>query len=264
MPPRRLFAVTCLAVAAGTPTLLGQTPPPAATTMPAPTPAPAADCCPPPCPVKTLCDHFKGAPAHGCAAAPAPKITVVVPPPQVVFRPAGAPAPCAAGPLCAKRPAVPAAPLAAAPVAQQPYLVPQVSYTVQPVVTWQAVPTVSYGVVGGPAPPIAAPYMAAPAAPWLPCPTADVDTVVRLIKLLKELAGGGLGTAPDPANADAARLIKELDVAIKQTRQDLLELSTANHNNIAAVVEALKADTKIDQKTKDSLPKLVPVGPVKK
>jgi hypothetical protein len=142
---------------------------------------------------------------------------------------------------------------------QQPYLVPQVSYAWQPVVTMQAVPTVSYGVAAGP---VAAPYMSA--APWLPCPASEVDTVVRLIKLFRELTGGGLGTSPDPANADAARLIKELDAAIKQTRQDLLELSTANHNNIAAVVEALKADTKLDQKTKDSLPKLVPVGPVKK
>jgi hypothetical protein len=137
------------------------------------------------------------------------------------------------------------------------------SYMMQPVVSMQAVPTVSYGVVAGPPPqvaaaPVAAPcFPAAPAAPWLPCPTSDIDTVVRLIKLLKELTGVGLGT--DSANADTTKLIKELDAAIKQTKQDLYDLSSANHNNIAAVIEALKADTKIDQKTKDSLPKLTPV-----
>jgi hypothetical protein len=276
MRSRPLFAASCLALAVGTSSLFGQPTPsslpvPAAAPIPPASPTPAgADCCAPaPCPVKSFCDHFKGAPAPSCAPQPIPKITVVVPPPQVVFRPASTAGPCGAGHACVKRPAAPVAPPAAPPTAPQSYLVPQLSYALQPVVSMQAVPTVSYGVVAGPVPPVAAPYPAAPAVPAAfcpPCPTSDVDTVVRLIKLLKELAGVGLGTGlgTDSPNADTAKMIKELDAAIKQTRQDLYDLSSANHNNIASVVEALKADTKIDQKTKDSLPKVVPVGPVKK
>src|SRR5258708_6176863 len=97
-----------------------------------------------------------------------------------------APAPAATAPAPDCNP--PATPPAAG---QQSYLVPQMSYTMQPVVTMQAVPTVTYGVVTGPAPPAAVPYLVPPYAAAPPaaipgiCPSlSDVESILKLLKAL--------------------------------------------------------------------------------
>lgn len=278
---RSAFALPGFALTLCSANLMGQT---AATPAPASPPTVTAvptECCPPkscePCPIKSFCDHFKCAPINKCASAPAPQITVIVPPPKVVYK-----TPCApktpAPPLAPRTAAPPAAPTAAT----QPYLVPQMTYTMQPVVTMQAVPTMSYGVVHGPAQPVgavpyaaaplAAPYpaapLAAPTAPQCPpCPPAaplspfgDVEAVVKVIRLLKEVSG--LGTPANDSGTDLSKSIAsldaKLDAEILKTRKDLLELSAANRDRVLKVVEALEASRNLDEQTKVKLRELLP------
>jgi hypothetical protein len=140
--------------------------------QPAPTlPTPSvADECPTVCLPKPCCSglfHKRSptacAPCEKTVTTPAPKITVIVPPPEVVFRTAPAPAASAAHvctkcPHCAKVAAAPSpAPVYAAPApvyaappqvyaAPPPVMVPQMSYQMVPTVSMQAVPTMTYGV----------------------------------------------------------------------------------------------------------------------
>jgi hypothetical protein len=62
-----------------------------------------------------------------CAKKHAPGVTVIVPEPEIIYR----------------------QPVARAAAAPAPVYVPQISYSMQPVMTMQAVPTVSYGLAAG-------------------------------------------------------------------------------------------------------------------
>jgi hypothetical protein len=154
----------------------------------------------------------------------------------------------------------------------------------QPVMTMQAVPTVSYGVIHGPAQPVGAvpfaaaptaapfapyaaplaPYVAAPAAPQAPAapvsPLGDIDAVVKLIRLLKEVSGLGAPSNDGCAdlNKQIAALDAKLDAEILKTRKDLLELSAANRDRVLKIVEALDNSRSIDEATKTKLRELLP------
>ena len=173
MQHRTRTVLSCLAIVLGVSTGRGQP------VLPPPSPCPPQDC-PKVClPKPSCCGLFKK-PAHTCAAcektltAPAPKITVIVPPPVVEFR--TVPAPAASAPVCAKAPvctkvaapvptyAAPQPVYAAPPLvyaapapfyAAPPVMVPQMSYQMVPTVSMQAVPTMTYGT--NPLPPCAAP-----------------------------------------------------------------------------------------------------------
>jgi hypothetical protein len=144
---------------------------------------------------------------HGPVATP--KITVIVPPPEVVVRSAPAAAPCGPvctkGPLCHKAAAPVAAPRpVAAPTyaAPAPVLVPQLSYQMMPVVSMQPVPTMTYGLAAA-AP--AVPYSAPPPVSYgaVPCaqpPATGCGAPGQF----------GLGSASRDLDAEISRIKSEL------------------------------------------------------
>jgi hypothetical protein len=252
----RPVLVLCLAVTIGGADSRAQE----AAATPAPTPAdPCATPCPPkPChPCLTKWNLFKC--LHPAKCAPAPKVTVVVPQPEVIVRQAP---PKAAPP----RAAVPPAP----PTQQTvPFLVPQTTYSMVPVVTMQAVPTVSYQVVHGTVPaqgfapvPAAAPVPVAPAA-LPPCSDAEF---ARLMKTLAAAKGAArdCDTSKEftpKALADAhAALDAELKAEIARL-EDMIKRSTLTlADQTRAAIDGLRGETynkdEVDKKFNDLVEKL--------
>jgi hypothetical protein len=186
-----VFVLSLIGLALGPSALDAQEPVPAGHCLPDCGPV----CQPKPCFLKSLFGHCKGGHAAPCQMhhAPAPKVTVVVPPPEVVFKtvqPTAAPV---------TKTTVPTTPVAA----PRPAAVPTVQYTMQPVVqqvvtmqpvvqqvvTMQAVPTLGYVATAGVTPTVAVSPAAAPvptAALAIKCGDKDVCAeIARLDAAIK-------------------------------------------------------------------------------
>lgn len=280
---RTIMAYSCVALVAGATSLFGQPVqmPPAAAPIVVGDCPPAGPVCPPkPCSIcglKSFCQHTKCAPPTTCAPAapvhaPAPRITVVVPPPEVVFRtasqPVAAPAP-AAGHSCflhkcfghKHKAAVGMGAPAAVPVGAlgaTPVLVPQVSYSMQPVVqqvvTMQAVPTVSYGVALGVSQGVGvgvntgigfgavnAVGLGAVGAQGVGAMSEAELLLLRQLLAAKTAGAQGVGTAAPGAGAAtgigaaAGPTVAELDAAIKQLSADVFAAFKIQDARIKAV-----------------------------
>jgi hypothetical protein len=253
---RPILTLSCAVLAMGAANLFGQTALPSPSPAPVP-PAVTSDCppvstgccqpvgpvCPPkPCSIcgaKSFCEHLKCSVPNKCAQpAVCPKITVVMPQPEVVVRPAGHPSSC-----CAKGAPVGASPRVpvGATGAAGPILVPQLSYTMQPVVqqvvTMQAVPTVTYGVAVGvsqgvgiaPGVGVGAVGIGAVGAQGVGLGGASELDVLLLRALLSAKANGGAGTGTGAGGAGGGGIgaaaplptIAELDAHIKALEADL-------------------------------------------